>query len=596
MPRWLPLPAAQRRSVALTELLDQRVAAIRAGELTVEQVLERDGQPELTELLLIALEIHAEVDADAEWEAGALGRFVVALEREPLPARTGQSWGAGRWFTRLRSAAARTRQTWQRVIAVLAAATLATGAGAVYASEQALPGDTLYGVKLAVEHMRLATAPDEEVRIELELDIALRRLAEVERALEVNNEPAAAVAASAFAQRMSVVEARVAAGRLSLQLELDEKMEIARERGEELSRGVLARSEPSLDRDRDAIAPTTPPVGLAGPPTPSALPSSGSTGVASGAALVTAPTPQPPAPGPSSPTSHSAPPSAPAANAPALVVTAPPAAPTLAPAASVQPDPPSTVLPMPTVGIPLPPAGVALPPSARSETPSTGVQAAAPVPGDLQLLDSPTPAIELPPSIEPSLASDLKPDRDVTQPPAISVPAVTPPVEEGSSAGPGTLGLVGATPKESPPHPSAPTPPAANELPAVEMPRSVPIRPLEPVRRAPSPEPVVPTPPALEPAPLASPTVVGSSVPTSPTTGGTLPDPIPPGVATQSPAERTPVAGAATPAAAPTSPQLPPPTVPAPTPAPVVVTVIQPPSGDQFVSPAIQPGLALPKP
>ena len=63
----------------------------------------------------------------------------------------------------------------------LAAALLVSGLTAAAASDNSLPGDPLYGVKLGVERARLATTFDSVARARLELQFADIRLAEAQR-------------------------------------------------------------------------------------------------------------------------------------------------------------------------------------------------------------------------------------------------------------------------------------------------------------------------------------------------------------------------------------------------------------------------------
>lgn len=66
------------------------------------------------------------------------------------------------------------------VISALVLATLITTGGVVYASDDAVPGDALYGVDRAVEALRLRFAPDAERLVALRLRLATERLREAE--------------------------------------------------------------------------------------------------------------------------------------------------------------------------------------------------------------------------------------------------------------------------------------------------------------------------------------------------------------------------------------------------------------------------------
>jgi hypothetical protein len=56
------------------------------------------------------------------------------------------------------------------------------GGGVVFAAESALPGDTLYPVKLSFESVQLVLAPNDEARAEALVDLAYNRLTDLEKA------------------------------------------------------------------------------------------------------------------------------------------------------------------------------------------------------------------------------------------------------------------------------------------------------------------------------------------------------------------------------------------------------------------------------
>ncbi|HJR18286.1 MAG TPA: DUF5667 domain-containing protein [Actinomycetota bacterium] len=88
------------------------------------------------------------------------------------------------------------RRRGMRLVAASLAAgmILVLGAGsAVAASSSALPGDTLYGVKRAVERVSLAMHRDPGSRAELQLQFAATRLAEIDALLAAGEDPAEAL-------------------------------------------------------------------------------------------------------------------------------------------------------------------------------------------------------------------------------------------------------------------------------------------------------------------------------------------------------------------------------------------------------------------
>ena len=68
-----------------------------------------------------------------------------------------------------------------------------SGSGVSFAAHNAIPGETLYGVKLATEQIRVAVTPSKKAKAELHLQFASRRLEEIERLIEQNGSAHAVV-------------------------------------------------------------------------------------------------------------------------------------------------------------------------------------------------------------------------------------------------------------------------------------------------------------------------------------------------------------------------------------------------------------------
>ena len=105
---------------------------------------------------------------------------------------------------------------WRRRL-VAASAVLAisagSGAGLAIASGGALPGDRLYDVKLAIENMRLALAPNDVAKAERYLAIASTRLSEIKEMLASNPNAAADPAlVQELRETMSAMAEAVTAG------------------------------------------------------------------------------------------------------------------------------------------------------------------------------------------------------------------------------------------------------------------------------------------------------------------------------------------------------------------------------------------------
>lgn len=228
--------AAPSRFEALSPValaLDECLEQIREGRSSLEQCLTRYPalRSNLEPLLRIAVSISAPiVAADPAQKLAARARFVEALYAEP------KARSIAARLRELLSPATPLRFGLPGTISLALALTLVASTGAVYASEQAIPGEPLHGVKLALEQVRVAAARDDESRIGLYLEIAARRLAEVERAIDAGNPEAVQAAAERYVQRIEAAEERLA--------------KLPRAEGQR----ALERLEKNLERQRSMLA------------------------------------------------------------------------------------------------------------------------------------------------------------------------------------------------------------------------------------------------------------------------------------------------------------------------------------------------------
>ncbi|MBI5563746.1 MAG: hypothetical protein HY870_02550 [Chloroflexi bacterium] len=79
------------------------------------------------------------------------------------------------------------------------------GAGAAYAAADSLPNDVFYPVKLTLEQVRLAFAPDDRSQNELRLTYAAERLREVKRLIEAGRSADAIIALDDFGREVRTV-------------------------------------------------------------------------------------------------------------------------------------------------------------------------------------------------------------------------------------------------------------------------------------------------------------------------------------------------------------------------------------------------------
>lgn len=99
----------------------------------------------------------------------------VSLESSALPARSTFAF----MLQRMRASHA--------LAVVVIITVVASGSGVSFAAQNAVPGETLYKVKLATEQARITITPGKKAKAELHLGFASRRLHEIEQLIEKDN-------------------------------------------------------------------------------------------------------------------------------------------------------------------------------------------------------------------------------------------------------------------------------------------------------------------------------------------------------------------------------------------------------------------------
>lgn len=158
----------RRNEPRLADLLEDALKRQRAGcdlRATLEN-MESGAAAEVAPLLAIATQVRASLAVQPSPDAKA-ATIRLALDRECRAMASRQTRPVFRLHPAL-------------VAAGLAVCALgATSAGAVLASEGALPGDALYFIKTVTEEVRLSVSKDRVVRLELNRQMAAARTEEV---------------------------------------------------------------------------------------------------------------------------------------------------------------------------------------------------------------------------------------------------------------------------------------------------------------------------------------------------------------------------------------------------------------------------------
>jgi len=175
------------RSDAIEMILQDCLEKIQNGQSTLEEVLAE--HPDLAEELRPSLEAalwfrmhRATLDPRPGFIAASNRRVLEKIHQEQL-AKTQPAPVAGEnIFARIWQAMTGERQlVFQAALVFVMLIVMVVGSGGVaYVSQDALPGDLLYRVKLSLEEAQVMFASGEETRAQLHIHLAQRRLVEIQ--------------------------------------------------------------------------------------------------------------------------------------------------------------------------------------------------------------------------------------------------------------------------------------------------------------------------------------------------------------------------------------------------------------------------------
>jgi hypothetical protein len=163
----------------IEEILAKCVDDIRSGKASLAECLDRypDMRRELEPLLKIALGIKELPDirpSDAfkiRARVNLMEHIHASRPAKRSPGAVSKAGARQVWYT-----------AWLKPVAIAIAAILvisALGTGTAYASQDSLPGDTLYPVKLGTEQLQRVLTSNDAAEVELELKFANTRLGEI---------------------------------------------------------------------------------------------------------------------------------------------------------------------------------------------------------------------------------------------------------------------------------------------------------------------------------------------------------------------------------------------------------------------------------
>ncbi|MCL4369727.1 MAG: DUF5667 domain-containing protein [Chloroflexi bacterium] len=201
------------------ELLDNCLAELAAGRTTLRECLAANpgAAEELHDLLAVAraIEPPAAVAPDPTFRIRGRAALLetIAAGDSRLGASGRQSfWGSlfGGWKQSPRLAAGGMGLRPALIAALVVLLLAASGSGVIYASQDALPDDPLYQIKTSVEGLQLSLAPDDEAKAQAHLELAARRVDEIQRATQIGRPAAVSAAAEAFVQELDQIDDHVA--------------------------------------------------------------------------------------------------------------------------------------------------------------------------------------------------------------------------------------------------------------------------------------------------------------------------------------------------------------------------------------------------
>lgn len=162
------------------DILDQALARLDQGE-SIESIAQHFQSEELVGMLKLAQTLNT-----------------IPVNKAPTPTlRYSYAQKVGAWQKLIHTVQSYKLATISLALAML----LIGGYGTIQASENSLPGDRLYGVKIAAEQLRLKLTLDNEKRAEIHFELAKKRLSETKLVIALNNPDQEVIALDALAKQ-----------------------------------------------------------------------------------------------------------------------------------------------------------------------------------------------------------------------------------------------------------------------------------------------------------------------------------------------------------------------------------------------------------
>lgn len=240
------------------DILVQCLDDIRAGRHSIEECLNRypSLRNRLEPLLRIALEIQPPPDVEPSPDFKVRAR--VQLMEQIHAGRSVTKRPEPRYRNQTVLIPQRRRFSIIGVIVAIVLAVSAAGGGTAYASQDSLPGDVLYPVKLGTEQARMMLPADDVAKAERALGFAESRVAEMAALAEKGRTENLNLAQDKYDDVMNTVLARIEAARdKGLAIESISEL-VAEATAEQLSaldkvyENVPEQAKPAIERAREA--------------------------------------------------------------------------------------------------------------------------------------------------------------------------------------------------------------------------------------------------------------------------------------------------------------------------------------------------------
>jgi hypothetical protein len=209
------------------KLINESIEKIQAGLISKEQCLM--NYPDLADELQSAFSFIEIIPRITFSTADRVQRINKIKLLQKLPDRKDVVTKQLDYRYRLKNLQRRIIMTWVFIVTTIIS--LVTGAGAVYASNDALPGEILYPVKIWTENVQLAIAPD-DIDVGLYAQFTEDRISEVEKLIQEGHSEGLGEVLAGYQERsqlltqtMSRIQADSPDDATRLRLELEEKLQ-----------------------------------------------------------------------------------------------------------------------------------------------------------------------------------------------------------------------------------------------------------------------------------------------------------------------------------------------------------------------------------